>query len=162
MQKSISKLPTQNDIFNYLQPAIERVINGFNCTIFTYGQTGSGKTYTMFGADWTKFDKLDGQPLSSGSPKTKKKDQKDLYSDVPINPFSEENGIIPRSINHIFSELDTKNMDKPLFKVYVSFLQIYNEKILDLLSEVTIFFKFRKKIQKKKRIYKYSKIRKME
>ena len=92
----------------------------------------------MFGSDWTKFDKLDGQPFSSGSPKNKKKDEKDLYYDVTINPFSEENGIIPRSINHIFSELEIKNMDKPLFTVYVSFLQIYNEKILDLLYDVII------------------------
>ena len=30
-----------------------------NCTILTYGQTGSGKTYTMFGADWTKYEKPD-------------------------------------------------------------------------------------------------------
>lgn len=40
---------TQDAIFNYLYPALEESIKGFNCTIFTYGQTGSGKTYTMFG-----------------------------------------------------------------------------------------------------------------
>ena len=32
--------------------AIERVMQGFNCTVFAYGQTGSGKTFTMFGPHW--------------------------------------------------------------------------------------------------------------
>lgn len=31
------------------QPLINRVIEGFNCTVFAYGQTSSGKTHTMRG-----------------------------------------------------------------------------------------------------------------
>ena len=30
-----------------IQPIVEEVLEGFNCTIFAYGQTGTGKTYTM-------------------------------------------------------------------------------------------------------------------
>ena len=85
----------------------------------------------MFGGDWTKYDKLDGLPASS--PKQSKRKDEDIYYDFSVNPYSEENGIIPRSINHIYSEVEMKNLDKKVFKIYVSFLQIYNEKILDLL-----------------------------
>lgn len=34
------------------QESVQKVISGFNCTIFAYGQTGSGKTHTMFGPNW--------------------------------------------------------------------------------------------------------------
>ncbi len=52
-----------------------------------------------------------------------------------INPFSEENGIIPRSINYLFSELEIFNLKSKKYNVYVNFLQIYNENIYDLLDE---------------------------
>lgn len=31
------------------QPLIQKLVNGFNSTVFAYGQTSSGKTYTMRG-----------------------------------------------------------------------------------------------------------------
>lgn len=39
-------------MFLNIQPYIDRIVDGFNLTIFAYGQTGSGKTFTMFGKDW--------------------------------------------------------------------------------------------------------------
>lgn len=32
-----------------VQPIVDEVLEGYNCTIFAYGQTGTGKTYTMEG-----------------------------------------------------------------------------------------------------------------
>ncbi|KAI8069488.1 P-loop containing nucleoside triphosphate hydrolase protein [Gongronella butleri] len=41
---------TQQHIYSeVVQPILDQVMEGFNCTIFAYGQTGSGKTYTMEG-----------------------------------------------------------------------------------------------------------------
>lgn len=40
---------TQKDLYSYVRPAIEEVINGVNTTVFAYGQTGTGKTHTMLG-----------------------------------------------------------------------------------------------------------------
>lgn len=38
----------QNDVYRLLvEPLVEKVIEGFNCTFLTTGQSGSGKTYTM-------------------------------------------------------------------------------------------------------------------
>lgn len=40
---------TTEQVYVEAMPAIEKVISGFNCTIFAYGQTGAGKTHTMEG-----------------------------------------------------------------------------------------------------------------
>lgn len=42
----------QNQVYEFIEPSISKVTEGFNCSIFAYGQTGSGKTYTMFGPNW--------------------------------------------------------------------------------------------------------------
>jgi hypothetical protein len=39
-------------MFGNIHPYVQRILKGYNLTIFAYGQTGSGKTYTMFGKDW--------------------------------------------------------------------------------------------------------------
>lgn len=42
---------TQMDIYNETaRPIVDKVLQGYNGTIFAYGQTGTGKTYTMSGA----------------------------------------------------------------------------------------------------------------
>ena len=43
----------QLEIFEFVKPLINDVLEGINCTVLSYGQTGSGKTFTMFGSDWT-------------------------------------------------------------------------------------------------------------
>lgn len=112
----------QNDVFNYTKEAFSQLLIGFNCTLFTYGQTNSGKTYTMFGADWTNYEKSDLNYIE-GMKKY----------DFVINPFSEENGIIIRALNYIFDEIDNSGKGSSN-TIYCSFLQIYNEKIYDILN----------------------------
>ncbi|GAX73013.1 hypothetical protein CEUSTIGMA_g465.t1 [Chlamydomonas eustigma] len=85
-------------------PIVSEVMDGFNCTIFAYGQTGTGKTYTMEGGP---RDSSDGRKLSA------------------------EAGVIPRSIKQIFDTIEAGNMDST---VKVSFLELYNEELTDLLS----------------------------
>lgn len=70
------------------------MVQGFNSTIFAYGQTGSGKTYTMFGPHWD-------DAFNSGYQNT-------------LGPFNGQNflidagkfGLIPKAIEHVFSQLD--------------------------------------------------------
>lgn len=48
--KIYAQTATNDELYsNEVQPIVEQVINGYNCTIFAYGQTSSGKTYTMLG-----------------------------------------------------------------------------------------------------------------
>ncbi|KAG8467506.1 hypothetical protein KFE25_000822 [Diacronema lutheri] len=41
---------TQADVFDEVQPLVASVFDGYNLCVFAYGQTGSGKTHTMQGA----------------------------------------------------------------------------------------------------------------
>eukprot|EP01105_Mastigella_eilhardi_P022146 TRINITY_DN5430_c0_g1_i2.p1 TRINITY_DN5430_c0_g1~~TRINITY_DN5430_c0_g1_i2.p1 ORF type:complete len:987 (-),score=297.86 TRINITY_DN5430_c0_g1_i2:53-2845(-) len=86
------------------RPVVTDVLNGFNGTIFTYGQTGSGKTFTMMGPD--------------GS----------LFNDVA-------RGVTPRAVQQIFASIPKSagNEQGGLVTVRCSYLQIYMEKVHDLL-----------------------------
>lgn len=90
--------------------------------MLSYGQTGSGKTYTMFGSDWDTLIKQDSES------KTGKK-QTTFFGNIE----SDENfaGMIPRAMHHIFSKLYS---GKKNVTIYCSFLQLYNEKLIDLLE----------------------------
>ncbi|GIX90330.1 hypothetical protein CDAR_506912 [Caerostris darwini] len=94
-------------------PLIQEVLNGYNCTVFAYGQTGTGKTYTMEG---------------------ERNNTNCSWEDDPGA------GIIPRSLHQLFEELNKE--ENVEFSVRVSFLELYNEELFDLLSS-TEFAKLR-------------------
>ncbi|KAF2671781.1 kinesin-domain-containing protein [Microthyrium microscopicum] len=90
-------------------PVLDEVLRGLNCTIFAYGQTGTGKTYTMSG-DITDQD-----------------------------PLPEAAGIVPRVLHELFARLDAlpnspKSGTAPENTVRISFIELYNEELRDLLS----------------------------
>lgn len=89
---------------------ISEMLEGYNCTVFTYGQTGTGKTYTMSG-DISILGDLDSQ-------------DKIL--------LGEHSGIIPRVLVDLFKQLSQETNE---YTVKVSFLELYNEKLKDLLAE---------------------------
>ncbi|KAG6851283.1 hypothetical protein H0H93_011719 [Arthromyces matolae] len=101
---------TQYDLFvSTAKPLVSRFVEGFNCTILAYGQTSSGKTFTMTGID------LDADPVD------------------PNNNM----GIIPRAVSNIFStakQLKEERGGAWNFNVKASFIEIYNEDLIDLLS----------------------------
>ncbi|KAF8205718.1 hypothetical protein K438DRAFT_1964128 [Mycena galopus ATCC 62051] len=104
---------TQHEMFtgNAL-PLISRFVEGFNCTILAYGQTSSGKTHTMTGVD------LDADPTD------------------PNNGM----GIIPRAVSTIFSTAKQLREDRAgawTYQIKSSFIEIYNEDLIDLLVDDT-------------------------
>ena len=109
----------QSDIFQPFAQSLLNCFSGYNLTIMTYGQTSSGKTYTMFGSDWESLQ----QKRSS------KIQQHTFYEAISID----ENfaGIIPRTIHYVFEQIKKESIK---FRVQVSFIQIYNEKIYDLFQ----------------------------
>lgn len=74
-------------------------------------QTGSGKTYTM-GTGFEYDSSQEGQ------------------------------GIIPRAVTYLFSEIEKickeKSAEKVDFKVQVNFVELYNEEVVDLLSQTSM------------------------
>uniref|UniRef100_A0A8D8YU54 Kinesin-like protein n=1 Tax=Cacopsylla melanoneura TaxID=428564 RepID=A0A8D8YU54_9HEMI len=87
---------------------VQMAIEGFSTTCFCYGQTGSGKTHT-----------LTGPP---GMFNRKK----------PPDPLHAEHGIIFRSFLYLFSLLQDRQDVHYVLKA--TFLEIYNEKVIDLLN----------------------------
>uniref|UniRef100_A0A671MNF7 Kinesin-like protein n=1 Tax=Sinocyclocheilus anshuiensis TaxID=1608454 RepID=A0A671MNF7_9TELE len=96
----------QLDVYNLTaRPIIDSVLEGYNGTIFAYGQTGTGKTFTMEG----------------------------------VRAVPELRGIIPNSFAHVFGHIakaegDTRKLSET-FLVRVSYLEIYNEEVRDLLGK---------------------------
>lgn len=89
---------------------IQEMMDGYNCTVFAYGQTGTGKTYTMSG---------DINILG------------DVESQDKIL-LGEHAGIIPRVLVDLFQRLPNETNND--YSVKVSFLELYNEKLTDLLA----------------------------
>ncbi|KAK1412771.1 hypothetical protein QVD17_34272 [Tagetes erecta] len=97
----------QKDLYEQaVIPIVNEVLEGFNCTIFAYGQTGTGKTYTMEG---------DCKRTKSG----------------PKGVLPSGAGVIPRAVKQIFDTLEHQNAE---YSVKVTFLELYNEEITDLLA----------------------------
>lgn len=87
---------------------------GESALLFTLGVTNAGKTHTVMGTGFeTKMQKMDG-----------------------VNTPHDDWGIIPRSLDHILARVNALNADSksgPKLQVYMSYLEIYNENIYDLL-----------------------------
>ncbi|XP_065833724.1 kinesin-like protein KIF11 [Oscarella lobularis] len=95
----------QIDVYKgVLSPILDEVLMGYNCTVFAYGQTGTGKTFTMEGERTAGCDSWEEDPLA---------------------------GIIPRCLSNLFERLQKQDIE---FSVRVSFLELYNEELFDLLA----------------------------
>ncbi len=115
----------QHEVFKFVEPLIDDAIAGINTSLFTYGQTGSGKTHTMLGYDL--WNVAQAQLQGGGvSPKLKG------HSAHPtLSTDQETMGVIPRSMKRLFDIITARGGD---FRVTVSYIEIYNEKLIDLLN----------------------------
>lgn len=101
---------SQDQMFQVVgKPIATACLSGYNGTIFAYGQTGAGKTFTINGPE-------DGL-------------EPDGRYDI--------RGILPRCVEFIFSSI-AKEMKKSgvEFLVKCSYLEIYQEQVMDLLGEL--------------------------
>lgn len=101
---------TQDDIFEELSQLVQSALDGYSCCVFAYGQTGSGKTYTMEGPSSESGEAL----FAAESP---------------------ERGIIPRAVEQIFTSVSRLRGCGWEYTIEVSFLEVYNEQLRDLLKE---------------------------
>ncbi|KAK1947961.1 Kinesin-like protein KIF15 [Phytophthora citrophthora] len=104
---------SQDNVFCSVSESVDALIAGFDCSVFAYGQTGTGKTHTM-----------------SGLQRDERKDR-DALGLTPTHY-----GVVPRSIDRLFTEIERRKHGTAgeAFTVYCSFIEIYNEKIFDILS----------------------------
>jgi kinesin family protein 15 len=105
---------TQMEVFEIVGAPITRAcLQGYNGTIFAYGQTGSGKTFTMQG------------------PEHLIEEHSTYETDL--------RGLVPRVFDYLFQETkdqqaSSSTTTKIEYKYTCSFLEIYNERVYDLLD----------------------------
>ncbi|XP_042517513.1 kinesin-like protein KIN-12E [Macadamia integrifolia] len=99
-------------------PMVDNCMGGYNSCMFAYGQTGSGKTHTMLG------------DIEGGTRR-----------------HSVNCGMTPRVYESLFSriqkEKESRREEKLRFTCKCSFLEIYNEQILDLLDPSSVNLQIR-------------------
>lgn len=101
---------TQEEIFSYTTlPLLEQALDGFNAAVVAYGQTGSGKTFTLLGPG---FDNAANIGRSE----------------------AEMRGVCPRLVQAIFHQVYSQLGGDVMYEIYASYIQIYNEKVSDLIN----------------------------
>jgi len=101
-------MASQEDVYEAVSPTILSVVNGINASILAYGQTGSGKTHTMMGPNGAK-SLIDG-----------------VFDDPQL-------GIIPRALLELQNHA---SRSEGAVSLRVSYIEIYQEKVRDLLTIV--------------------------
>lgn len=108
---------TQADVYKLtrISRMIDKVVDGYHATVLVYGQTGAGKTYTMDGFHYS-LDARRGRLCIDGS--------------------EEDNwGVIPRAVSYLFGKIASESSARRRrYVAHCSYLQIYNERIYDLLN----------------------------
>lgn len=90
-----------------IQKLVDDAMRGYKNTCFAYGQTGSGKTFTMSGLE---------EKLGKG--------------DYQLNHPTQ--GIITRALEYLFNQVQ-KHPESECFRIEASAIEIYNERVYDLL-----------------------------
>ena len=120
MNRAFDAAATQADLYEAVgKPLVQSVLEGFNAGIMAYGQSGSGKTHTMFG------------PPPSSSRATRSSSASEV--DALLNPLTA--GVVPRMMEHFFQRLSrAEARDFELrFQVTCKFVEVYQDKLIDLL-----------------------------
>lgn len=100
---------------------IEIKLNRFACTVFAYGQTGSGKTFTLSGNLNETINQVNGSTDPGGGGNERKQTEKTV-------------GLIQLSFAYLFEQIKVKRQMNVSYVVTASYLEVYNEQVLDLLN----------------------------
>jgi kinesin family protein 18/19 len=107
---------------------IPKIADGQNVTVFAYGATGAGKTHTMLGDTRTLA------PNHNGNSKIPS------VGNSASSSSHHHGGIIPNAVKDLFRLVSAKMASKnqllhnEQYSIYLSFLEVYNEQVYDLLE----------------------------
>lgn len=121
---------SQTDVFSHsgVKGLVQKACKGSTCTVFAYGQTGAGKTHTLFGPNDCMTQLADDEVVDAH--RVLSDPCRALIDDARRAKVSGQ-GMLPRSIQFLFWLL--RRRASP-FAVRVTFMEIYNEKVFDLLG----------------------------
>ncbi|XP_017771860.1 PREDICTED: kinesin-like protein subito [Nicrophorus vespilloides] len=156
---------TQPDIFNaVVKPRIFNFINGVNCTLLTYGASGSGKTFTIVGSGtepglipraleyvFKTLPKMPVVPEIKPTPsgiKCKRLTHSQSQEEVDIlyHLMNDSNASTKQMHTKTYHTMQQRLSTEPVatledvgslsLGIWVSFAEIYNEQVFDLLQTV--------------------------
>ncbi|XP_035508070.1 kinesin-like protein KIF23 isoform X2 [Morone saxatilis] len=155
---------TQVELFeDVARPLVEDLIHCKNGLLFTYGVTGSGKTFTMTGSPGEggllprsldmlfnsigpfqakrfvfKPDDKNGMEIQGQVDALLERQKRDSQQSVPKTPSSRQKVADPEFADMISSEeaCKSENVDEDCcYSVFVSYIEVYNNYIYDLLED---------------------------
>ncbi|KAK4521526.1 uncharacterized protein ATC70_012142 [Mucor velutinosus] len=127
----------QGDIFARLgERPVQKFVEGYNVTMLAYGQTSSGKTYTMGTAQHTgatdpEEDGIVPRAMALLFDILNQQQQSEPSSGSPASSVNGKSSLRP------LSQIHHSNQQQKLvyrYSVKVSFVEIYNEELIDLLN----------------------------
>ena len=159
---------TQESVFQTVgKPISNACLAGYNGTIFAYGQTGSGKTFTLLGTPYI-FVSFSWHNILWQNPSFICSVEFFYFSIflifIDFNDFkfeqkgdfedknSSHRGLMPRVFDYLFSQIHRHRQkmgeDRVEYLVKCSCLEIYNERIIDLLEPDRINLQVREDMKK--------------
>lgn len=114
---------SQQETYESVSDAVEAVTKGYNSTIFAYGQTGTGKTYTILGGSFTGKESV-----------ATARDDQSVSKSTGRNELPKYAGIIPRAADELFHFAQQSALKAEKVDVFCTYLEIYNERMHDLLE----------------------------
>ncbi|XP_061185396.1 kinesin-like protein KIF23 isoform X2 [Saccostrea echinata] len=155
---------SQKAVFDYVAcPLVDDLIKGKNGLLFTYGITSSGKTYTMTGTPKDqgilprcldvlfnsisgvqakkyvfKSDKMNGFEVQSEADAMIERQKRDIMPGIttPKTPTSNRRGNFGDQERISDPTILTSVDDDNQYAVFVSYIEIYNNYVYDLLEEL--------------------------
>jgi len=122
---------------------VQKAVEGHTATVFAYGQTGAGKTHSMLGPADCMTQLADDEVIDASG---RLPDSCRELIDNARRAKVCGQGVLPRSVQFVFRmllERSPKGDSQPT--VQITFMEIYNEKVFDLLNPSGIELQVRQK-----------------
>ena len=124
---------TQEQVFKDSAELMTSVLDGYNVCIFAYGQSGSGKTHTMDGSK--EMPGLAPRAMERLFEVIKERDSASKVPPPPPPPPRQPSSLPPTTRAAPPHSPTASRPPRSQHEVFISMLEIYNERIRDLLGD---------------------------
>ncbi|KAF2354260.1 Kinesin motor domain [Trinorchestia longiramus] len=115
---------SQEHVYHTLmQPLLDRALQGYNTCLFAYGQTGSGKTYSILGEE------------SGAHAGIIPRFCRDLFTRAEVRGRTASTAVSPDTHYSTSRTYPGTYGERVQYQVELSYVEIYNEKLYDLVGE---------------------------